>query len=168
LGKRLSEKIDCSFFDVDQIVEQLYRDEHGHSLSVRAIMALRGERAFRALEKRALLSLSIVKRSIIALGGGTLLNQDVFPLIKALGQLVYLKIEKDLLKKRMFLSGIPSFLDPSNLEESFENHYRERLPLYTSISAACIDVQNKEETILEELMALYRSGSGSIGILKAR
>lgn len=68
LGKSLAQKLDCPFFDLDQLIEK------DAQLSVDQIFETFGEDYFRSLESKLLSSL-LKMEGVIALGGGTLLNE---------------------------------------------------------------------------------------------
>lgn len=70
VGRAAAERLEWPFFDLDTFIEE------SHGRSVAAIFADEGESYFRQLEKRALLQLlDQAQPSLIALGGGTLLNE---------------------------------------------------------------------------------------------
>ena len=151
-GKRVAAKLHLPFIDTDDLIEQLYFKRYHSPLSCRQIALEKGGVFFRKLEKEVIHSLSIEK-AIIALGGGAVLDEDNVSYLKKLGKLVYLKIDKETLKKRMLSNELPSFLDPNDPEESFENMYHDRKKKYEDIGAAVIDLREKtEQAIIEALI----------------
>ncbi len=127
------------FVDTDDLLRQLYTEE---DLSVRELHQKLGEDAFRALEKQAIEQLTSLSDTIIALGGGAVLDPENVEILQDLGELVYLKADAPLLRRRMLLNGLPSFLDD---EEDFQEMYQNRLPIYESIPATRIDVEIFDE-----------------------
>jgi shikimate kinase len=145
LGKAVAKQMGLPFFDTDELLEGLYLKKSGKELHYREIYKLLGEEGFRSLEEEVLEQLQMPVRSIIALGGGLILNPKTTPLLAKLGQFIYLKVSKSILKKRVLEQDIPAYLDPFSPEESFEKMYQERLPLYEKILALPIDLENQTQ-----------------------
>lgn len=136
------------FVDLDRRMEQL----DGRGLSNREIYLDRGEKGFRDLERRAILSLSV--GSVVAVGAGAILQPGHAALLSLVGKLVYLKLEKELLKRRAFTGVPPVVLDPTDLEGSFERLYAERIPRYEAIVAKMVAKRveiKDDQQVLDEL-----------------
>lgn len=156
-GKLVSARLHLPFLDTDDLIEEAYFKRFRAPLSCRQIGLEKGNTYFRELEKECIHSLGNIKNSIISLGGGSVLDPDNVTFLKEHGKLLYLKIDKETLKKRMFAHELPFFIDPNDPEESFENMYYDRKKKYEDIGAKTVDLQNKsEEDIIEEIArALY-------------
>lgn len=140
-GRRLG----LPFIDTD---EQIERKE---GMSPRNICLQKGEDYFRELEKEVISSLTL-SQTVIAVGGGTVLNSQNLNHLQRLGKMLYLKCPKEVVKKRMLTPPLPSFLDPCDPEGSFEKMYTTRKNKYEKIPATVVDLAGKnEQTILEEL-----------------
>lgn len=151
-GKRLAEMQGLRFFDTDSLIEEK------EQLSCRRIVLERGEKAFRKLEESVIEELQKVSDAVIALGGGALMSEKNRKAVEKMGVLVYLKASRELLKKRLFSQELPTFLDPHDLENSFEKIYRERAKVYEKMAALVLDVEGKtEEEILWEAIPLAHS-----------
>jgi len=75
-------------------------------------------------------------------------------LLAKLGQLVYLKVSKETLKKRILHGELPAFLDPADPEGSFEKMVRERQGMYEKIPALTVDLEKKtQDQVVLELCA---------------
>lgn len=159
-GKRLASLLGRPFIDSDQKLEELYAHRFHENLFCREIMRREGESFFRSLEYEVIVALSQVKGAIIALGGGAVLREDSRDEVKSMGTLVYLDVDKEVLKARMLAPGmltqnIPSFLDQEHPEESFERMYKLREPIYNLISEIKVTVAGKSDSeVLGELKAL--------------
>lgn len=152
-GKRLAKALHYTFIDTDEILEELYAKQHGKKISCSQIYKTVGEMNFRALEQEAIHTLKEKTGCVIALGGGAILFQNNLALLHQLGHLIYLKVDKRVLKERIFSHAIPAYFDPHNPDDSFEKIYRERIPLYENIPAFQIDLDQKgEDEILKQLM----------------
>lgn len=155
LGQKLAQRLDRPFLDTDFLIEKKYTDQFQKKLSCREIVKRHGEPFFRLLELEVLSSLTHVQQAVIALGGGALLKQEARDLLQSLGRLIYLDVDKQILKERMLGLEAPAFLDKENSLESFEKMYRERQPIYNSVSHVKVVVSGKDESeVLDELKAL--------------
>jgi shikimate kinase len=159
LGKMIAARMNRPFFDTDHMLEQLHYELTGDQMHFSQIYKKIGEDAFRALESTVIEQLKSVKNAVIALGGGLILNSKNATLLEELGQLVYLKISKETLKKRILNKELPSFLDSANPEKSFEQFYNGRQTKYEAIPAISIDLETKtQDQAVLELSALILSG----------
>lgn len=130
------------FIDTDLLLETLYASSEKSVLTCSEIYDSLGERGFRALERRALLSLESVQGAIIALGGGTLLAEANQQFLRGLGTWVYLSVSEEVLKKR----------GPSRFRGSDE----ERRRLYQSLPARQLDLSDLSEgEILHRLQEIF-------------
>jgi shikimate kinase len=155
LGKMIAVRMNRTFLDTDTLLEQLYLEHTGGEMPFRQIYKKIGEEKFRALESEVVSQLKNYKNSIIALGGGLILNPKNAAFLAKLGQLVYLKVSKERLKRRILDKELPSFLDPADPEKSFENYYNERRSTYEAIPALSIDLETKtQDQVVLELSAL--------------
>jgi len=155
IGKMLALRMNRPFFDTDQMVEQLHQKLTGEELPTRQIVKKIGEPAFRRLESDVIQELKGIHNAIIALGGGLILNPNNAAFLAKLGQLVYLKVSKETLKRRTLGKELPSFLNPEDPEGSFEQYYRERQAKYEAILAIPVDLEAKtQDQVILELSAL--------------
>lgn len=101
IGKMLSRKINFNFYDLDQVIESKTH------MKIPQIFATRGEPYFRKLESKYLKSLSRKKKTVISLGGGTLLDKQNLKYVRSTGILVYLKLDFNRLLKRIRKTNRP-------------------------------------------------------------
>lgn len=144
-GKLLSMHMHRPFIDTDDLILELYSKETGKRRKIKEIYVEMGEEGFRALEKQAIYTLKNVEGSIIALGGGAILDPETAEFLQTIGALVYLKANPEKLKKRTFEGEFPSFLDKKDPEETFYRMVHEREPIYRSIPARSIDTDALDE-----------------------
>jgi shikimate kinase len=156
LGKMIAIRMNRPFIDTDQMLQQLYFERTGEQMHFREIFKEIGAEAFRALESDVVQHLKSTKNAIIALGGGLILNAQNAAVLAKSGQLVYLAVSKETLKRRILSKEeLPAFLDPSDPEGSFEQFYQERLAKYEAIPALSIDLETKtQDQVILELSAL--------------
>jgi len=106
-----------------------------------------GEEAFRELEHQAIVSLKNVKNSVISLGGGVVLRADTVALLQKLGEMIYLEASFETLR----IGKVPAFAQTKSLQEI----YHVRKPIYESISARKINIDQLDEAgVLAALVSI--------------
>lgn len=139
-GRMLAEKKGCQFIDSDELIEKYFNDR------VRTVYERIGEESFREIESQLIDSINYEKESVIALGGGAKISN------KRNSVIIYLKVEKDILKER-FLTDSPKELVKNN--SSFESIYSDRVEYYKKISDYVIDLKSKsDDVIISELISV--------------
>jgi shikimate kinase len=138
IGTLLAEKLQVPFIDADTEIEKTHRRETGEALSFRHIFKNYGAEYFRALETRTLQCIAKECRSmnfVFACGGQTPLQKENQEILAALGKIIYLQVETDILLQRILAQGIPAFFpyqdDP---ERSLNELLAERLPTYKKLA----------------------------------
>ena len=94
-GKLLAEELQLPFTDLDEVIETTA----GKTIS--EIFSSSGEPAFRTLESECLRDLLDSRRSVIALGGGTLLNPDNRSMVETCGKVLCLSANQKSLVDRI-------------------------------------------------------------------
>lgn len=95
-GKRLSEKINLPFFDLDELIEQ-HENE-----SVDEIISAKGETCFRSLEKETLENFTKNSRAfILSTGGGTPCFLNNIEYLKKNGYVICFNAEIEILYQRL-------------------------------------------------------------------
>ena len=89
IGKRLANKLDMTFIDLDLYIEEKY-----HS-AVPLLFQKYGEPAFRTLEYAALQEVLSADNAVIAVGGGTPCHKDAMEQINAKAHSIYLQLTED-------------------------------------------------------------------------
>lgn len=133
LGKQLSKHLNRSFIDTDDLMHSKYQQ------SVRELFRKVGAVQFRKIEQDVIQNLPTHSSSIIAVGGGAVLNPENVKVLQTIGQLIYLKVSFETVQKRVLEQGTPAFA--GSLEE-LKQIYLQRLPIYESIPAICIDIDH--------------------------
>ncbi len=141
-GKRLAADVHYPFVDTDDVICDLYFKETKERLSTREIYRRLQEHGFRALENRAVRTLSRLSNTIIALGGGAILDPQNAEFLQSIGELVYLEASPDTLKRRMFKDEAPAFLNDAN---AFAEMIQSRKPIYESIPSRRLNVDQLDE-----------------------
>lgn len=152
IGKVLAQKMGVSFHDLDDLIEEKLK------MSIPEIFKYLGEVEFRKTERELLLNNSTQTEGILALGGGSLQNQELVNHVKERGVLVFLDCSRSVLFKRLKNSkNRPLLQSPSkdDSDEKINQLLDQRLPFYTQAHIIIqIDKQNKHEianTIINRL-----------------
>lgn len=133
IGKELAKKMSKDFTDVDEIIEKK------QGLSCREIYNKHGSEFFRKLEVEALEEVLKTDDKIIAVGGGTVMEEKNKSLIKKNSIVVYIKLKKDQLYNQIIKNGIPAFFNKKNPKKSFKTLLKKREPIYNKIADVSVD-----------------------------
>lgn len=131
IGRLAARELGMDFVDLDRLL----CEEAGKT--VEEIVAEEGWPGFRAREKDILMRTTYMLGTIIATGGGAVLHQDVWPLLKKGAVVVWLDAKEEEIYKRLSKrtadSGRPSLTDQS-LRSEIQGVLNERLPLYEKVA----------------------------------
>jgi len=122
VGALLARELAWPFIDLDATLEA------GQGMSIRKIFEQSGEPFFRELERAALTEVSKSSPAVIALGGGTFVQEPNVKFIRESGgATIWLDCPAEELERRcQGLTTRPLFRDSL----SFQQLYRQRLPYY--------------------------------------
>jgi shikimate kinase len=150
VGKRLSTLLGWSFYDTDQLIEDLYKQQTGKELSFRMIYQSEGADFFRQLERQVVGSLQKLDKAIIAVGGGTILDEYSRNVLMHLGTLVFLNTEKNLVKQRLLAEPtLPAYMEKQEFQKIFQQIYEERQPLYHALQEYEVKIDSQSEHDVE-------------------
>ena len=139
IGKLIAEKTGMKFIDSDEEIVK----RAGKSIS--EIFGKVGESGFREIESEVILSLSSNQHSVIATGGGAILNKKNIELLKENGKIYF--IDRDL-KDIEATSDRPLSSNKADLEK----RYKERYPLYCSRSDKKIEIGNDKYLNMQKIL----------------
>jgi len=135
VGRELAAKLGWRFADTDKAVEE--RAGKG----IAAIFAEDGEKAFRALERKAFAELAGADECVIAAGGGALQNRANVAALKRGAKVVWLETSAEELARRALAEDAHNVKRPPltdlPLEEEIRTVLAQRAPLYKA-AADCI------------------------------
>jgi len=95
VGKKLAERLNLSFTDLDWFIE------HRHHKTINQIFADSGEAGFREIEKEALHEVAEFENALISVGGGTPCFFDNIGFMGEKGISIYLKVSPAVLSARL-------------------------------------------------------------------
>ncbi|MEX2455872.1 MAG: shikimate kinase [Balneolaceae bacterium] len=124
IGKRLAARLNVPFRDLDKLITQQ------ESMSIPGIFSQKGEDYFRETERNLLIKECERTKGVMALGGGSLQNQQVVDHLKLVGRLVFLKVPQSVLLKRLKSGRNRPMLSETNIEQKINQLLTERNPFY--------------------------------------
>ena len=121
VGPLLAAKLSWPLIDLDTEIEESFGD------SISQIFKSRGEPFFRQLETEALKKVDRFPNCVVALGGGTFIEEPNRCLVKKLGFSVFLNLPLEKVLQRCSLDeNRPLFQDKNSIKDLYFN----RLPIY--------------------------------------
>lgn len=151
-GRQLAKKLSYEFCDTDALIEERAKKK------ISDIFAENGEEYFRKLETETIEDmLDTVAKTVISPGGGLPLRECNAKILNKLGYVVYLKINKATVLKRLAGDTTRPLLSGDHVEQKIEQLLDYREPLYEIASNLTIigDHKNVDE-IVEEIIHNYK------------
>jgi shikimate kinase len=124
VGRELAKRWNFRFVDTDAMIR------HKYDLSIPEIFAKHGEDFFREAEYQALVRLRGICSTVIATGGGIVIQPRNLPLLRALGPVVWLCADQTTILDRVGKSTHRPMLNQADPQESVARLLKERAPLY--------------------------------------
>jgi shikimate kinase len=124
LGKLLAEKLKWDFVDIDKEIEKKIQ------ISLHEWIRANGWNAFRAIEKEMALESAKRDNTVIATGGGTLLNEESAVTLKKSGHIILLVCSMETLKKNLQESYARPSLKGECAIEEIQEIWEERKETY--------------------------------------
>ena len=140
IGKILANKLDYNFIDVDKMIEMKTNK------TIRKIFEDEGERYFRDLEEKITINLLNNKKTIVSLGGGAIINKNIRNSIKINSYNIYLKVNIDLLAKRLENSKTRPLINKKKLKIQLIDLIKEREKYYQTADLIINNEKNLSET----------------------
>jgi shikimate kinase len=141
VGKRLAEKLGLPFCDTDELISRRT------GKSVREIVADKGWESFRREERIVIKGLTFMHGSVIAIGGGALMNPANLELLKGKGVFIWLTADAATIIERMGNDGTtreqrPPLTNEDPLSETAAL-LKEREPVYRVIADLIVDTAGR-------------------------
>jgi shikimate kinase len=164
LGPILANTLGYDSYDIDKLIEK----KAGKKIV--DIFREDGEPAFRALERETLLEASLLHRSVVSLGGGTITNEENFQIAQTHGVLLYLKLSPEEIIQRVKNRNDRPMLRDEHGNQLQGNSLRERVcallaarePFYARadivVSADAMRIGVTVDTIVKHLRELKGKG----------
>lgn len=161
VGKLLSQKLGIVFIELDQEIEKVHLINKNEKLSFREIFKKYGAIYFRQLESEVLKKISQEKTNesfVLACGGGAPLEENNQKIIKKLGKVIFLDIDKAVLLPRIIKHGVPAFFPYQNdPKKSLEELLEKRKPIYEKTADRTISFINETpEELVGKIINLFK------------
>jgi len=147
VGRGLAKRLGWKFIDLDEEIER--REQR----SIADIFREHGEPYFRTIEQRCLKDVSSARKAVIALGGGTFINQENRVIAENSGLTVWLKVSFAKLVHRVKIDGTrPKLTDWKEAERL----YQTREPFYAMAKVHVATDDGTPEATVEEIIEVVR------------
>ncbi len=155
IGRALARRLHLPLIDTDRFIERKTQR------TIPQIFAQDGEDAFRAMEQLALQELAERKPAVIATGGGMVMRDENWPLLRRLGTIVYLRGDPDALFERVSRHPTRPLLQTPNPRETFDRLLAQRTPIYTRADLTVDTTGMESPAVAERILKLMRERSGA-------
>ncbi len=135
VGRILADKLHYHFVDSDHIIE----DKTG--VSIPMIFDIEGEVGFRQREEYVIDDLTQLPETILATGGGAILNEENRKNLRSRGFVVYLKSSVNTLMKRTRNDRNRPLLQTANPQKILTDLLEQREPYYLEVSDLVIETE---------------------------
>lgn len=146
IGKPLSKELGMEFIDTDALIFE------SEKRALKDIVNEDGLQKFLEIQEKIILEID-AKNHVISTGGSVIYNGKAMEHLRKDGFVVFLDVKLDEINNR--LESGRRFARNSN--QSFEDLYKERLPLYQKYANITIDCANKDvDMLVKEIKEQYK------------
>ncbi|MFO7929526.1 MAG: shikimate kinase [Candidatus Humimicrobiaceae bacterium] len=147
VGKLLAERLDFLFIDTDRIIEIKEKKP------ISEIFKEKGEKYFRDVESEVIRKIYRNKNCIFACGGGAILTEENFKVIKKSSKIIYLKVSPSEILKRVGNSKDRPLLQSKDKMKRVKALLGKRKGLYEKCADIIVDTDKKEtEEVVNEII----------------
>ena len=126
IGAALSKQLNFSFIDIDGRIEQ------NEGTSITEIFTQKGEGRFRELERETVLELDLSSPSVLALGGGAWMQDEIRGFLSPIAKIIYLEADVASILQRLENNNSRPLLDDlGKRKEDLEHQLETRKRVYT-------------------------------------
>ncbi len=133
VGRLLAEKLSYEFVDSDHVIE------NKTGVDIPMIFDIEGEEGFRRREKAVIDEFSQLPETVLATGGGAILDEDNRKNLRSRGLTVYLKSSVDTLVQRTKHDKNRPLLQNNNRKEVLTEILKQRESLYLDVANLVIE-----------------------------
>ena len=127
VGRIVSKEFGYSFIDTDNMIQK------DRGKNILQIFEEDGEETFRILERDYLINLAPVTKTIIATGGGMIMQPDNFTRLLNMGMMILLTASPETIYNRLFKLGNRPLLNSENPLEKIKRILKKRNEIYIQI-----------------------------------
>jgi len=150
IGEALAQSMGWTFVDFDALIEAR------EGITVRQIFETRGESYFRQLESEICIELNAWHNTVIATGGGTLVNPQNLTAVSARNLVVCLDCAPDVLWQRLAESATRPMLDADDRQLKLMALFTARKPAYDRIPQHVDTGVSDKAKIVAEIEMLWK------------
>jgi shikimate kinase len=160
VGKRLAAKLQMPFYDTDELIKA------AAGRSIQEMVAENGWAYFREREREIVRELAVMHRSVIATGGGAVMDEENADIFKKHGVLIWLNADVKTIVERIQADigsreRRPSFSDDDIFQET-EDVLRKRIPVYSGLADFSIDTVGKNINEIVNNICQFLSRTGRV------
>lgn len=158
VGTELSRRMVCPLYDSDQILEE----ETG--CTIPQLVERGGWDYFRQKEKEVIAKMTILKNSVIATGGGAVIDADNADILRRIGTIIWLVADVETIVSRLKKDCRARLIRPSlsgnNIYDETALLLAQRNPIYRRLACYTVDTSKKSiDEVVEDIEA-YLGASG--------
>ena len=159
VGRELARQLRLSFHDSDHEIER----RTGANISL--IFDLEGEAGFRVRERNMIAELAQHENSVLATGGGAILDPANRTALAAHGTVIYLHAPVEHLLKRIGRDTHRPLMQTEHPRARLEHLMRERDPLYREIADLVIETHRRRTpSVVSDILRHLRTRPVPIGV----
>lgn len=148
IGERLATELEVPFKDLDSVIEE------SEGMSIPEIFEQKSEAGFRKIERIQLIKLAGSMEGVLALGGGSLQNQQIVDHLKIYGWLIFIDASmEDIVGRLSDPSGRPMLEHSDELAERITSLADERMKYYEQ---AHFSVQTEGKSIEQSITEIVK------------
>ena len=145
IGSALAERLAFRFVDTDEVIETLAGQR------IADIVAQHGWVHFRELERKSVIQCAAADRQVIAVGGGTLMDEVNTKHLKARGVVVLLLCDVSILQRRISAEGNrPSLTGQGSAVTELANVWQMRRERYHAVADITLDVSEETQDFSQD------------------
>lgn len=146
IGLALSKDLNISFIDLDDLIVQ------SEGISVAEIFAQKGEGRFREIERDIVLHLDLSSPSVLALGGGAWMQDEIREFLAPIASIIYLEASVESILQRLKDNNARPLLDGlSRRKEVLEQQLEARKRFYAQ-STITVDANAAVSEVVQEII----------------
>ena len=151
IGRLVAKRLKVKFIDVDKNIEKYEKK------SIKQIFEDNGESYFRKLEEKITIKTLKNNQSVIALGGGAFINNEIREKVLSSCVSVWLKVDLDKLVKRYNKNDRRPLLNKKRLHTEIKKIYQSRKKIY-ELADFKINCDNIDKTkIVQKILDFYEN-----------
>lgn len=152
IGRRLAALLQRRFVDSDHEIERRT------GARIPLIFEIEGEDGFRRREAAVIAELSAAPDTVMATGGGAVLNEGTRALLRSRGTVVYLHADLEVLVERTCRDRNRPLLQTDDPRTRLEQIMREREPLYRAVADIIVDTSARNpDRVAREIITRFKS-----------